>query len=750
MRSKRSLFGPVSLTLASMLAISSSSGCSKLEELTGDKKEETKTEEPTPEPEAEPEAKDDGGDEEQPKVGEKVAVVGGGEVEVAVVEPIPVEELHTGLDLMLKLIPEGSEFMIARDATVVADYVEEATRFLDGPMATLKTGPFAGERDLQEAEENFDEVKVKIAAVKTALEGSGIQLSEGAAFFETKSGDEFVVFNAPDPGALAALGKALGEKDFEEPKCKAIESAPGFNICSDSQAAIDAYQPSTDPAPLRKELTDAIPGIDLDEANLLAHASKGERDEIIFVVTTIPGQFHMAANMPANEDLVKLEEGMEAGPATTLAQVQPGSGFIWGRMSKKLLEEPLEGLKGTPGEPVGKSMTGEFVLAGSVDPGGLIFQAGTSDVAGVEGLLGMGYEMGKDEVPKEIPDVKGAKVVFEKVPLEGGSTKAEALHVGVTGVPEADVLKSFTGLHLDAWAFAANDVFTLAVGPDKEHVGKLLDVEAGGPSADTLAGLPPQLADGLGKNEVGFIAHMPMDFLHGHQMHRLIRASLKEVPEAEPEQVIAGLGLLAPFSTSTMWIAQPSGGKPVVHISVQSIGNRATDEGRAALDAAHTVADGGDPVAAFASLSAAYGASPMAWAYKTRAGIEGPGYMVGSGLGAVLATAAVAVPVFLDKSNEALADDLGVKPETPEPELKPKTKPKQPKTTKKPKADPKKDEPKKDPKKDEPKKDPKKDEPKEDPKKDDPIVEPDRPLPPKPTLDPSKKKKGKKFGKSGK
>jgi protein TonB len=147
------------------------------------------------------------------------------------------------------------------------------------------------------------------------------------------------------------------------------------------------------------------------------------------------------------------------------------------------------------------------------------------------------------------------------------------------------------------------------------------------------------------------------------------------------------------------------------------------------------VADGGDPAVAFASLASAYGASPMAWAYKARAGTDGPGYMIGSGVGAVLAVAAVAVPLAMGASNKALAEDLGVKPEEPPPELVPTTAPKRPVTTTKP-PKPKKD----------PKEDPKDTPPKEDPKED-PIVEPTRPLPPKPTPDPTGKRVPKRIGK---
>jgi hypothetical protein len=735
MRSTRSLCGGISLSLASLLALSSMPGCAKLEELTGKKEEEAKPADPKKEEEAK---------KDEAKKDEPVAVADGADAEPAPVEAIPVEPLATGLDLMLELVPEGGEFVIARDATVVAEYVEEATRFLDGPLAKIKAGPFAAEggRDLQEADAALQEVKSKTDAVKLALESSGIDLKEGAVVAKAKSGESFLIFKAADPNALVAVGKATGESDFDDLKCKAIEGVPGYNVCADSQKEVDAYKPATDPAPTRTRLADNLPGVDLDAANLLAHVNAGSVDEVYMAVSTIPGQVHMAMHLPGNKDMAEGIKNIQPGPAQTLAQVQPGAGFIWSRVSPGLLAESMK--KSSPGNPmaesVAKSMTGEFVLAGSVDPGGLIFQAGTSDAASFDAMITTTFPLVKDLVPKSTPELPGATFTFEQVPVEGGGKTAQGLHFGVTGLAEAEVLKSYTGLNLDAWMFAANGVVTMAVGPNKESVGKLLDVTSGGPSAATLDTLPPQLAEGLGKNEVGVIVHMPMDFLHGAQLHNLARSALKDLPDVPPDQLVAFAGLLAPFSSATMWIAKP-GDKPVVHLAVQAVGNRATDEGKAALDAAHTVADGGDPAVAFASLATAYAASPMAWAYKTRAGTDGPGYMIGSGVGAVLAVAAVAVPIAKGVSNKTLADDLGIKPDAPEPELVPTTPPK--KVVTKPKAPAKKD-----PKVVPPKEDPK-DDPKEDPK-DDPIVEPVRPLPPKPTedpVDPAGKRKPKRIGK---
>lgn len=742
MRSNRSWSGGLSLSLASVLALSSLPGCNKLEELTGGKKDEAKPEEAKKEDVKAEEKKADEAKKDEPPV------------EAAPVEAIPVEPLATGLDLMLELVPEGAEFIIARDATVVAEYVDEAMRFHDGPLAKLKTGPFAADGELQKMDAAFTEAKGKIDAVKAALASSGIELNQGALMAETKDGAEFFVFKAPDPNALVAVGKAMGESKMDDLKCKAIEDAPGYNVCAKDDGKLAGYKHATDAAPTRKLLGDNLPGVDLDAANLLAHTDAGSSEETFMAVSTIPGQVYLAVARPGDTDMANLKD-IQPGAAAALAQVQPGAGFVWARLSPEALSEAMSAAAGDP--TVGaaaKSLTGEFVLAGSVNPGGLILQASTNDTATLEAMLGAGYDMAKDEVPKTLGKeletaVPGAKLVFEKVPVTGGTKTAQSLHIGVTDVPEGAVLKGYTGLNLDAWVFAANDVLTLAVGPDKDGIGKLVDVTPGGPSTATLDSLPHQLAEGIGRNEVGLIVHLPVDFLHGAQLQSLVRAALKDVPEAPPEQLLALAGLMAPLSSGTMWITR-AGDKPVVHMSVQAIGNRATDEGKAALDAAHTVADGGDPATAFATLATTYAGSPMAWAYRTRAGTEGPGYMIGSGVGAVLAVAAVAVPVIMGKRNAALADDLGITPEAPPPELVPTTPPPQrPKTTpaapKKPKEDPKKD----DPKKDEPTiKKP--DEPKEDPKKDEPIVEPKRPLPPKPTpdpADPSGKRKPKHVGK---
>ena len=758
MRTQRMLRDGVKLSLASALAATLlvPSGCKQVEDIANKVKGEEAEDESKDKEEATEEDKEETKEEAAPEEKSADPKVDPTPVKEEEIEAVPVEELHTGLDLMLKMVPSAdAEFMLARDPTVFVDYMEQGVKFMDGPIEKL-TGGEAGNpammAELGDLVDAYREASKFHDKVVPAIDDSGLLPKEGVAMIKDGK-KEYIVFNADDPTALHKFVQAIEPDEADEfTHCKAIDGLEGWNVCAEKEGDLEGYKPADDPKPLRDKLTGRVPGIDLDEANFIMHISD-DGEPIDAAVTTIPGSIHMAIAMPeGNKDFEEVAKNLSVGEAKTLANVKPGAGFVWAHADPKVLEEALKGM-GADAPPPAKDfvgvMTGDFVFAGSVDPGGVVLQAGVSDASKFAGLLALA-DMVKDEVPKELPELGNAKLTFEKVAIEGGGTKADALHVGLTDIKEADILKSYTGLHMDAWAFASGDVFTLAVGPNTEGVGKLLETHGSGPSEELLAALPAELADGLKKNEVSFAMHLPMDFLQGKQMHDLVTSALKEVPDAKPEQILAMLSLVSPLSNTSMWIAQPDG-KLVVHASVQGIGNTETEEGKVALEAAHKVVDGGEPEAEFGPIATKFAASPMAYAYKARAGTEGPGYMIGSGVGAVAAAALVAVPVAMGSANAALADDLGVKPDAPEPEIVEPTPPKPVKTKKKP-AEPKK--PKKDPKKD-PKEDPKK--PKRDPKpasdddggKDDPVVEPDKPLPPKPTPDapdPEEPRKGRKLG----
>ncbi|MBC8073741.1 MAG: hypothetical protein IAG13_35805 [Deltaproteobacteria bacterium] len=732
----------VALPLSLMFFVTAATpACSKLEELTGKKSEDTttKTEE----------AKTEEAKTAEAKVEEKQAVV----------EPIPVAPMLSGLDAMLAFVPDDkTEFVLLRDASVLAEYAEEGAKFLDGPLGALAAaGDMPGE--LAEAKVKMDEAKGKMAEIVTAIAASGLRPQEGIAAVKLAGGKSVVIFAADKPEAMVELAKKLGsEAEASTGKCKAIDGKTGWNVCGDDQASIDNYKPATDPAPIRTALAARLPGVDLDEANLLFHW--GDNGKLATgSVATLPGLVHVAVVLPEGPEAAQVAGALAPGPATTMSQVQPGAGFMWARVNPTVVAGMAgSDMAGAAPEIANtmKSITGEFVIAGTVDPGGMFIQAGATDTSGVAALIAMA-DAKKAELPSTLPQIKDSKLLFEKTQVQGGGATVDAFHAAMSGFKEADILKAYAGLSLDAWTFAHDNKITFAVGPDAASIGKLLEGGVGGPRPETLASLPHQLSAGFTANEVSAAVHLPADFIQGAPLRKLIEAALKDVPDVKPAQVNAALSFLAPLSSATMWIAQPSGSKtPIVHFAVQGIGNRATDEGKAALEAARKVSAGGDPAVEFATLASTYGSSPMSFAYHTRAGDQGPGSLVGSGVGALMIGGAIGYATMTGKTSPTLADDLGVKAEDPPPPLEIPTKPvapthepdpKKPVTPKKPAVDPKKPDPAKPvepPKPDPAKPDPAKPDPaKPDPAKPDPSkpVEPPKPdpkTPPKPTPDPKK------------
>ncbi len=723
-------------------------GCDKAEEIAakvgGEEDKDAGKDKPSEESKDESKEAEAKKDDEEPKV--------------APPEPIPVEPMHTGLDLMLSFVPDAdAEFAIIRDASVLADYYEEGMRFVDAPLKKLAASPETSS-DLREVNEAYEVMDTKGKKVIEALGASGLRLKDGAAIINVNK-DPVMVFAADDPNAVANLAKALGEDDADDMACGSLAGHEGWSVCADDQATLDAYKPAEDPSAVRKALQDKLAAVALDDANVLVHMPS---EDAIFAVTTLPGLVHLAGVFPVDRDVEQGLAALEGGETHTLANVQPGAGFAWGRANSALVGVGMAAAAGDAPPEVAKmfeTMTGEFMVAGSVDPGGLVLQAGIRDVAPFSKAWELALEASK-EAPKAIPELEGSELKIEKVPVNHGTTMADALHVELTGIPEADIVKAFAGLHFDGWAFAANNALTVAVGPNTANVGKLLDGSGDGISADTLASLPAPLAEGFKREEVAFAMHLPADFMQGEHLHKLLRAALKNVPDVDAETVIAGLALTAPVSSSSMWVEKPAGSAlPVAHLAIQGIGNRATDEGRAALDAAHRVTEGTAPAEAFAPLATKYESSAMAFAYHTRAGSEGPGSLVGSGVGAMAVAGAIGYAAVSGLGNETLAQDLGVNPSDPEPEIIPEHKPVVPEHTPvepddEKKADEKKaDEKKADEKKaDEKKADEKKadgkkaDEKKADEKKDGPVVEPKKPPVPKPSVDDDadKKKKGKK------
>ena len=426
-------------------------GCDKTEEVT------------------EGEAKEaENADGEAPKEPEKEASEKPAEPVVeAVPEPIPVEPMHTGLDLMLSFIPgPDTEFFIIRDASVIVDYYEEGVRFLDTPVEKLSKMEGVP-ADFKDITAGFELARLKGKEVVTAMQSSGLRLKDGGALFKTKQGDSLIIFASDNPGALSNLAVAMGKSEMGEDRCRALEGHAGWSICG-SDEAIEGYEPAADPKAVRNMLKEKLAGVALDDANLIVSIEDDDDDNSgTFAITTLPGLVHIAGVIAFDGKGKRALDALEAGEAETLANVQPGAGFIWARTKPEVLNTAIgTEFRRAPPE-VKKAMgtfTGEWILAGSVDPGGLVFQAGISDAAPYGALWDEAMKLSV-AAPTELPEMPGSKLTIEKLPIQHGTAVADALHVGVTGIDEADILSAFAAVHLDAWAFAANNSLTAARTP---------------------------------------------------------------------------------------------------------------------------------------------------------------------------------------------------------------------------------------------------------------------------------------------
>ena len=442
-----------------------------------------------------------------------------------------------------------------------------------------------------------------------------------------------------------------------EAACKKSEESPGYVVCSDKKADLDAYKAggADGVKALRDQMGKEMPGVLIDDSNIIALVEKNW-----ISVATHPGLVVMTTMLPPDDsDTKELVAAVSPGPANTLRAVDAGSGFLWARVNPEVVKKEMGSELGALPPGIVEVLDGEMLLAGHDDPSAVALQFGITDSGPFEGLIALADTV-KEDVAKGLPPVGGGTWNFEVTDVPVGPANAKAIHAGLTGVPEADVLASMTGLTLDTYAFAANKTVTLAVGASPAAIGAVAAREGDGPSPELRAYLPPELVTALDANQVSVIAHVPVDALQAPQTRNLIDVALKNESTVPADSVKAVLDMAAPLSSGTVWVTHADN-RAQVHIAVQSIGHTADDEGKAALDAAAKVAEGGDPSASFSPLVTQFTASPRLASYRARAG-DSDAALVASGVGAALATGVVMFPVFTQNRNEAIATELGVEP----------------------------------------------------------------------------------------
>lgn len=656
-RTERRRFWTVPIPLTVALALAAGPGCSKVEEALGKAEEAIKDKTGEGEEAEEEEVVEQTAEEQVAEELPAAAIV---EVEAPSATPL------TQLDGLLELLPaeqvapagKMKMMMIARDAGVIFDYAEAAEK-LAGPglerMATASANNPEINGDVKEMQLAYEMGRGEVNKVMGTLKGSGIDFSKGVMLWEV-GGQSYLVYNGENGNALKAIGQAFGE-DMASSVCQPVDGHAGYHVCADKQAALDAYTPggAEGAKALREAMNTHLGGVDLDKANVVGYAEKGWLS-----LATPPGLMVLTVALPDDADTKEFKAMFKPGAPKTLRGVQPGAGFVWANMdTAAMMAGAGGGLQGAPpqAQAAAEQFTGEVLLAGHYAPPAISLQFGVKDVSALGPIMDMAKEL-EPQVPKTLEQLPGSEVKYEILDVPVGDAQARAVHVGLSKIPEADVLATYTGLTLDGWAFPANDTFTVAIGASAEAIGHVADGTGDGPSDALKIYLPPALAAAAAAGEVSFIMHLPVDALHGPQTKKLVDAALKNAKETSPELITGFLSLAAPLSSATAWTTHAGDGVQV-HLAMQGIGHNADDEGKAALDAAARGLAGEDAAPLFAALVDKYPDSARIPSYKARAG-QTEAALVASGVGAALATAALAIPMASGERNDALASELGV------------------------------------------------------------------------------------------
>ncbi|MCA9637775.1 MAG: hypothetical protein KC420_17230, partial [Myxococcales bacterium] len=562
---------------------------------------------------------------------------------------VPAAAPPATVDDLLALMPTGPDtsFVALRQPGLLLDYGAAAFGFYEGPLGAIAAHSAShGEASLGQLAElarvgrDYAEAKKRFDEVRAQLSGSAVDLRRGVAFIKNKE-SSLVVFGSTKPDSLRSLFAALGASEAETMICKAVADAPGYAVCGDSQAEIDAYRPGGAGPATKARLQAELPGVALDDAQIVASINDNEPLTMALTVSGGDLAFHVASPS-AQGDLAEMRQVLSPGKPDLVRFVRPGTGFFWTKVDPAVVRSRNPDINSLPPMFSGlvNSLTGEVMIGGVSQPSALQVRIGVSDTAPFASTLALA-SMLKSQVPKSIPGITGSKLSFEQTKVGPKDAKVDALHLGASGLPMIESFREKLGFSLDLWLFAADGAISLVAGADEVATEGL--VAAG--SAGGLAGLPPSLARSLESGDTAAALHLPLDPLQGPVLRTILEEAKARGADVDPELARLVVGLGGPLSSVSLWVSEADD-KITVHTSVQLIGDLSSDEGKAALEAAKAVAAGGDAKALFTDLLGRYPDSARATAYKARAGEGGAGDLVGSALGAIIGVATMASPVM--------------------------------------------------------------------------------------------------------
>jgi hypothetical protein len=519
------------------------------------------------------------------------------------------------LDALLNLVPDGADtFIVVRD---VGSLVDGTLGYADAQRASYeKLADEMAKEDPADAKE-FREGLDKVREFSKTLAASGIDLSAGLVIADKRGtkDDTVIIYGSATANALPTMLTTLGAKGDLPDNCAPVAAFAGYAVCS--EVSVSTYAPGSKASDLRKKMQDALPGVDLERANLVAHLHTDDGDDIPVIMETGQGMAHIAFAVPqVRADLTRY---LEAGAAPGLGLIGAGQPFLWGRGSQSEITASIATAPPMAHAMI-KTLTGEFVAGGLDGTKGLGVMIGLTDPAPASGFVSLA-SMGLGEVPKELPD--GTKIEASVETLRGTQT----LHAKFIGGKQEPIVKKI-GYASELFAFAAGNYGAFTAGATEDVIDVVAKYKGTGPSADLLAALPMPLAKSIELGEPAFAMHMPFDALQSAQAAEMMTSLIDEIPPspgapADPKAIAAlGIDTMAPFSSASLWLTHLDEG-PVFHLAVQGFADVGTPEGAAALAAIKAVSGGADRKATYDALAKKFPSSPRAYSFRARAGDVG-------------------------------------------------------------------------------------------------------------------------------
>ncbi|HLT35173.1 MAG TPA: hypothetical protein VK034_02785 [Enhygromyxa sp.] len=548
---------------------------------------------------------------------EHTAVTPATERDVRAVEPASYART---LEAQLDLVPPDADlYLVVRDLRPLIAQARRVEQVMAGPLARAipalaRLGGGSGEARLAQ----LARARELLALLLAGLEGSGVELDKGLVVVQGE-GEPLILFAAADLQRLGALASLAGASVDLASSCGELGEQPGWFACSLGGAEpLASYRPAKQGAALARRLGDRLGGVELERVNVaISLAETGGSLDAVLRTDPALWELSMPVPLPAGQNLLAV------GSAPALRALVPGTSFAWGRIDASA----LAGDQAPAGPVKPELLTGEFWFGVTDDPDGLVAQAGITDASevakSVQALAALLPSDPNDLIAPE--QLGGVRVDLDRASIDLDGKLVPSIGLTLTG-DEAQGWAEALGVSPRARLWAYGEYASVAVGEVQAIPAALGRLDGSGPPPAAIAALPPTLARSLLAGEVALVVHLVLDHWQAPPSEAELASLLAGVaPELRPDAsgITALFQALAPWSSCDLWL-RAHGQQWIANLSLVpfavATGEVGHDEARAAAAVLDAVLAGGDGQAGYLELLAAHPRSPLAYAYRARAG----------------------------------------------------------------------------------------------------------------------------------